>query len=149
MLFRSPKTVSLAATKVYDGNTSLSADQVTVTTGVGSETLNATGTANNANVAITDKYFTAATLANGTGSSAGLASNYQLPTLDNTTAAVTITPKTVSLAATKVYDGNTSLSADQVTVTTGVGSETLNATDRKSTRLNSCHSQQSRMPSSA
>ena len=40
-----------------------------------------------------------------------------------------VTPKTVTISATKTYDGTTALSGNQVTIATGVGSETLTYTD--------------------
>ena len=107
----SAKTVGVAASRVYDGTTAL-AGNVTLTTGVGSETLTYTGAAaNDAHVATAAKYISAITLANGTND--GVASNYQLPTLNNANAPVTITAKmlTPSLSnsgVTKTYDGATS-----------------------------------------
>ena len=115
-----PKTVTLSATKIYDGTTSL-AGAVTIVTGVGSETLTYSNAfASDTNAATANKSISTITLADGSG----LASNYQLPTLSSATAPVTIIPKTVTLSATKIYDGTTSL-AGAVTIVTGVGSETL------------------------
>ena len=115
-----PKTVTLSATKIYDGTTSL-AGAVTIVTGVGSETLTYSNAfASDTNAATANKSISTITLADGSG----LASNYQLPTLSSATAPVTIIPKTVTLSATKIYDGTTSL-AGAVTIMTGVGSETL------------------------
>jgi hypothetical protein len=105
-----PKTVELSATKTYDGTTALSAGQVTIQTGVANESLVAAGaSASDSHVATTGKYIQSITLANGTG---GVASNYQLPTLDSTNAAVTITPATLTptltnSGVTKAYDGTT------------------------------------------
>ena len=105
-----PKAVTLTATKVYDGTTDLSGD-VTITTGVGTQTLTYTGaTSNDAHVATAGKYISAITLADG--SNGGLASNYQLPTLNNANAGVTITTATLTPTVsntdiTKVYDGTT------------------------------------------
>ena len=60
-----------------------------VGTGVGAETLNYTGaTSNDAHVATAGKFINAITLTDGTGT----ASNYQLPTLNNANAPVTINP---------------------------------------------------------
>ena len=82
------KTVTLSASKTYDGTTSLTG-YVTVTTGVGSETLTYTGaTTNDSHVATASKYISAITLANATDGSGGLTSNYQLPTLNNSNAPV-------------------------------------------------------------
>ncbi|CAM8629973.1 Filamentous haemagglutinin, N-terminal [Burkholderiales bacterium] len=118
------KTVGLSAAKVYDGDTTLTGSEVTIATGVGSETLGFSGaTANDKNVATAGKFINAITLADGAND--GLATNYQLPTLNNTNAAVSITAKTVGLSAAKVYDGDTALTGSEVTITTGVGTETL------------------------
>ncbi|MBT8542229.1 filamentous hemagglutinin N-terminal domain-containing protein [Polynucleobacter paneuropaeus] len=124
-----PKVVGLSASKTYDATTTLTGTQVVITTGVGSQTLNYTGaTANDANVATANKYISAITLANATDSSGGLASNYALPTLNNANAALTITPKALSLSAVKVYDGTTTLSGSQITMTGLIGTQTLNYT---------------------
>ena len=107
-----PKTVGVSATKTYDASTDLTGF-VTLTTSVGSETLTYTGaTASDAHVATASKYINAITLANASDSSGGLASNYQLPTLDAAHAPVTINAKTLTetltnTGVTKVYDGNT------------------------------------------
>ncbi len=103
------KTVTLSATKIYDGTTDLT-DDVTITTGVGAETLNYTGaTASDAHVATANKYISAITLADN---GAFLASNYALPTLNVANAPVTITAATLTptisnTGVTKVYNGNT------------------------------------------
>jgi autotransporter-associated beta strand protein len=129
------KTVTLSAEKTYDSNTSLT-NYVTVTTGIGSQTLTYTGaTANNANVATANKYINAITLANATDGSGGVATNYQLPTLDRANAPVTINAKTVTLSAEKTYDSNTSLT-NYVTVTTGIGSQTLTYTGATANNAN-------------
>ena len=122
------KTVALSASKIYDGSTSLTGF-VSVDTGISGEALTyADATASDKNVAIADKFIDVITLADGVG---GLASNYQLPTLDKDTAAVTITAKVVALSASKVYDGTTDLTG-AVTIDTGVvvgvDSETLTYT---------------------
>ena len=120
------KTVGLAANRVYDGSLVLSGDDVTITTGVGSETLSHTATSSSSkDVAIAGKYIESITLLDALDGSGGLVTNYQLPNLDSTNAPVTIDAKTVGLAANRVYDGSLVLSGDDVTITTGVGSETL------------------------
>ena len=121
-----PKTVSLAvAPKVYDASTDMTG-YVSITTGVGGETLTYNGaTSNDAHVATAGKYLNAITLGNASDGSGGLASNYQLPTLNVANAPISITPKTVSLAvAPKVYDASTDMTG-YVSITTGVGGETL------------------------
>ncbi|MGB4558828.1 MAG: YDG domain-containing protein, partial [Burkholderiaceae bacterium] len=113
------KTVSLSAIKVYDGNTNLTGSQVTITTGVGRETLGfSNATANDKNVAAASKFIATITLEDG--ANGGLASNYRLPTLDHDNAPVTISAKTVTLSGAKVYDGTTGLTGSQVTIGTGV-----------------------------
>ena len=75
------------------------------------ETLTYNGaTSNDAHVATTGKYLNAITLGNASDGSGGLASNYQLPTLNVTNAPITINPKTLTLTLTnsgysQVYDG--------------------------------------------
>ncbi|HET8694825.1 MAG TPA: filamentous hemagglutinin N-terminal domain-containing protein, partial [Aquabacterium sp.] len=104
-----PATVTLSATKVYDGTTDLSG-AVTVATGIAGESLTYTSAyANDAHAATADKFIQSLILLDGPG---GLASNYQLPTLDVAHAPVTITPAPLSASvtnsgATKVYDGTT------------------------------------------
>ena len=105
------KTVTLSASKVYDGTTSLDS-YVSLGGFIGSETLIYTGaTVNDKHVATAGKYIDAITLADG--SNGGVASNYQLPALNNANAPVTITAKTLTptlsnAGVTKVYDGSTS-----------------------------------------
>ncbi|MCX7246442.1 MAG: YDG domain-containing protein [Burkholderiales bacterium] len=107
------KTVTLSASKTYDGSASLTGN-VTVGTGVGSETLTYTGAvANDAHVATGSKYISSITLADG--SNGGVASNYALPTLDVAHAPVTIgtrsiTPALTNAGTTKVYDGDVTTS---------------------------------------
>ena len=118
------KAVTLSATKTYDGSTTLGAGTVTLATGIGGEALTYSGaTANSKNVADNaTNYITAITLADGAG---GLASNYILPTLNQANATVTINTRTVTLSASKTYNGNSTLGAGTVTVGTGVDAETL------------------------
>ena len=102
------KVVGLSATRVYDGTVDLTGSDVTISTGVGSETLTYTGaTANSAHVA-SATHISAITLDDGSG----LASNYALPTLDASNAAATISAKTITAdltntGVTKVYDAST------------------------------------------
>ena len=103
------KTVTLSASKTYDGTTSLT-DAVMVGTGIDGEALTYTGaTASDAHVATAGKYIDAITL---TDNVAVLASNYALPTFDVANAPVTIsaatlTPTLTNDPVTKTYDGNT------------------------------------------
>ncbi|PUE10843.1 hypothetical protein B9Z51_00355 [Limnohabitans sp. T6-5] len=116
----SQKEVSLAAAKTYDGVKTLSGTQLSITTGVGSETLNYTSaTIASKNVADnSSNYVDAITLTDGTG----LASNYKAPSLSAAAATkntATLTAKSVTLdsisAASKTYDGTTA-----ATITAGV-----------------------------
>ena len=115
-----PKTVTLSASKTYDGSTSLTGSQVSIGGLINSETLSYTGaTASDAHVATQGKYISAITLANATDGSGGLAANYQLPTLDASDAAVTISARTLTptlsnTGVNKVYDGTTSAPAGLV-----------------------------------
>ena len=122
-----PKEVTLTgttATKVYDGTTALTGNQISLSGLVSGQTLTYTGaTASSANVG-SGNYITGLTLANGTG----LASNYVLPTLSTTTAPVIITPKAVSIAGVKTYDATTGLTGSQVTITGLISTETLSYT---------------------
>jgi hypothetical protein len=91
-----PKTVSLSANKIYDGTTNLSGF-VAINTGIANETLSYSGaTSNDPNVTTVNKFINAITLANGTG---GIASNYQLPTLDYLNAPVTIIKANLTVTA--------------------------------------------------
>ena len=123
------KTVSLSASKTYDASTDLTGSQITLTTGIAGQTLTYTGaSASNANVAIGNKYISAITLSDATDGSGGLASNYQLPTLNAANAPVTITAKQVTLSAEKTYDGTISLSGSQITINTGISGQSLTYT---------------------
>ena len=57
--------------------------------------------------------------------SGGLASNYQLPSLDSVNAPIVIDAKTVGLSASRIYDGSENLIDSDVTITTGVGVKPL------------------------
>jgi autotransporter-associated beta strand protein len=120
-----PLTVTLnstTATKVYDGNTSLTGSQITISGLIGGQTLTYTGaTANSANVG-SGNYITGMTLANG--SNGGVASNYALPTLNITNAPVQITKANLVLTGSKLYDGTVSFMASSMAVT-GVNGETF------------------------
>ena len=121
----SPKTVSLSASKIYDSGHDLTG-YVSIATGVGTESLSYSGaTVNSKDVAVAGKYIDAITLEDALDGSGGLASNYQLPTLDVSNAPVTISAKEVGLSASRIYDGSELLSGSDVTITTGVGAETL------------------------
>ena len=80
-LFIDQKEVSLAAAKTYDGSKTLTGTQLSISTGVGTETLGFTqASIHSKNVADNSVNFVdAVTLSNG--SNGGLASNYKLPAL--------------------------------------------------------------------
>ncbi|HQC94422.1 MAG TPA: YDG domain-containing protein, partial [Aquabacterium sp.] len=117
---------SSAAGKTYDGSTSAAITVGTLVGLVGSETLltTATGSLDSANAGsrtATAQY----TLADGSG----LAANY---TLADTTHAVTVVPKALSIsgssAANKTYDGSSAAAITLGTLAGLVGSETLGTT---------------------
>ena len=123
------KTVGLSASRIYDGSENLIGSDVTITTGVGGETLTHSGTTSSSkDVAVSNKYIDAITLMDAVDGSGGMVSNYQLPTLNALNAPVTINTKTVGLSAERIYDGSVDLLGSDVTITTGVGSETLTHT---------------------
>jgi len=108
------KLLGVAATKTYDGTSNL-VNSITLTGLVGSETLLVSAAqASDAHVVTPGKYVSTLTLADG--SHGGVLSNYQLPTLNASSAPVTITPAPLTLTATntgvtKVYDGGTTAPA--------------------------------------
>ncbi|MEI7792976.1 MAG: YDG domain-containing protein, partial [Candidatus Berkelbacteria bacterium] len=119
-------TATISATKTYDGTTSLTNGQVTitgVTVGGNTQVLGYTGTAttSDANVATLSKYVVDGAMvlvAGGSGATAGVASNYALPASNsNANNSATITAATATISATKTYDGTTSLTNGQVTIT--------------------------------
>jgi filamentous hemagglutinin family protein len=107
-----PAKVSIAASKVYDGNATFSASANLLVTGVAGQTLTVTGpslTANSARVAAVSSLsgLGGLTLADGTGR----ASNY---TLVGATSTVRITPRPIgvtltNVGVTKTYDGTADL----------------------------------------
>jgi filamentous hemagglutinin family protein len=121
------RTVSIGASKTYDGSSDMSS-VVALGNLVAGESLSISGVAaNSANVAGA-QYLSAATLADGAN---GLASNYRLPSLvaasSSNTAA--ITPKALGItgmgAADKVYDGTTAAVLSGGLLSGLVGSDTL------------------------
>ena len=109
------RVVTLSATKTYSGNVSLNGN-VTIGNLVGTQTLNyGAATANSSQVASNgSNYITAITLANG--ANGGLASNYQLPTLNVANAPVTINKAPLGFSASATYKGSTAFSG----LTTGI-----------------------------
>ena len=117
-----PRTVSLAATKVYDGTVAFTGVQVTVGGTVGGQTLTVTGNVNarSADVEAGNVFVnpTALTLVSGSG----LASNYKLA---GATSAVTITPRALVVSGTKVYDATTAVAAAQLSVSGALAGEVV------------------------
>ena len=104
-----PATLTLSAAKDYDGSQSFAANRITVTTGIGTQTvvLTGTATANSANVTGVSLLSTIG-LSLGDGANGGLAANYVLP---ESTSNVVIRPLTITASITgsptKVYDATT------------------------------------------
>ena len=117
-----PRTVSLAATKVYDGTVAFTGGQVTVGGTVAGQTLTVTGNVNarSADVEAGNVFVnpTALTLVSGSG----LASNYKLA---GATSAVTITPRALVVSGTKVYDATTAVAAAQLSVSGALAGEVV------------------------
>ncbi|PKO92016.1 MAG: hypothetical protein CVU16_07565 [Betaproteobacteria bacterium HGW-Betaproteobacteria-10] len=118
------KTVTLTASRVYDGTRNLDGSALSIATGVGTETLTFSGaTANSKNVGA-GNYVDAITLLDGTNG--GVVSNYQLPSLASTNAnnVVSFTPKVLSIsgitAADKTYDGNSTATVSTAGITATV-----------------------------
>lgn len=117
-----PKSVILSATKIYDALADLTG-KVTIDTGIVGESLTYTGaTASDVDVATSNKFINAITLADGTG----LASNYQLPDLSTSSVnnAVVINPYAVDFTGTRSYNGTTDVNAGDLVLTL-VGAEEL------------------------
>jgi filamentous hemagglutinin family protein len=119
------KEVSLSASKDYDGGATLSGNQLLITTGVGTEILTYSGaTILSKNVSDNaTNYVNAVTL--GNGANGGLSGNYTFTAARSATNTVSLSAKQVGLSAIKEYDGVTTLTGSQLTITTGVGAETL------------------------
>jgi hypothetical protein len=103
-----PVTLSISASKVYDGTVAFAGSSVLANTGVGSQTVVLTGSANanSANVlGVSSLNTTGLQITNGT--LGGLAVNYILPA---STGNVSITPAVIAVTIatqTKVYDATT------------------------------------------
>ncbi|MFY7865586.1 MAG: YDG domain-containing protein [Roseateles sp.] len=132
-LFVDPKLLTLRATKVYDGSTDMTG-YVDISGLVDGQTLNYSGaTANGKNVSagVKASFINAIRLADGAGANAGLASDYVLPDLTQASGnnQASVTARTVTLNASKTYDGKTSLSGTQLTLGNLVAGETLGYQD--------------------
>jgi filamentous hemagglutinin family protein len=117
-----PRTVTLAATKVYDGTVAFTGGQISVGGTVGGQTLTVSGNVNARSADVeTGNIFvnpTALTLVSGSGS----ASNYKLA---GATSTVTITPRALTVSGTKVYDASTAVAAAQLSVTGALPGEVV------------------------
>ncbi len=122
-LFIDQKEVSLSAAKIYDGSKTLTGTQLTITTGVGAETLGFTqASIYSKNVADNNvNYVDAVTLSNG--NNGGLASNYKLPALtagDSNSVVLTAKALTGSIAdVTTTYGSATATGAVSLSGTIG------------------------------
>ena len=129
-----PKTVSLSATKVYDGSEDMTG-KVVVETGIVGESLSySSATVNNKNVTGAS-YISAIGLTDGSG----LTSNYVAPTSAGTNNVATVTQATLSASlqgtVQKTYDGNTNatLSANNFNVQGWVQGEGATVTQANGT----------------
>jgi hypothetical protein len=120
-----PATLTLTGSKTYDSTTIFAASDVsggTIATGIDGQTLTLTGSGSvgsaNVNAGTQTLMLGSLTLANGTG----LASNYQIAATGNTG---TITPATLTVTGTKIYNATTGFTASQLAVTGGVSGETV------------------------
>jgi len=118
------RVLTVSASKVYDGTTSL-AGAVTLGNLVTGQTLNYTAVGFSPNVGTAGNYINSLTISDGSGG--GLASNYTTLPTSAVTAPLTITPKPISLVGYKVYDGTTSMNGS-ITISGLVSGEALNYT---------------------
>ncbi len=127
-----PTLSNTNVSKAYDGTTTAPADfNATYTfsglvAGDTSASLTPTSSTYNDAHVLTANTLTLSGLSIGSisGANGSLPSDYVLSGNTKTVAA-TITPKAISVLASKTYDGSTSLNGSQVTLSTGVGSEVL------------------------
>jgi len=133
-----PKTVSLTATKTYDGNTALTGSQLVLGDLLSGDSLSFTGATLNDKNVVGAAYVNAVTLVN---SGTTLASNYQAPVLTaastGNTASVTPAALAANLTGTvsKVYDAttNATLSGSNFNVTGWVSTEGASVTQTAGT----------------
>ena len=112
----------------YDGNTTISAGNITSVTGtVGSQTLvisGGSGTVSAANVATySSSAINEGTLTLGNGANGGLASNYTLT--GHASSSFQINQRVLNSSGSRIYDGSTTASSSDLTLSNLVGSETL------------------------
>ena len=115
-----PRPVTLAGGRAYDGSTTIAASALSVANLVGSDalTLSGAGSVASANASATPQALSFGSLA----LSGASASNY---TLTGGTGTATITPRAVTLAGSRVYDGSTDIAASALSVANLVGSDAL------------------------
>ena len=108
-----PRILNSSGTRVYDGSTTANASDLTLSNLVGSETLNLSGSGTILSAAVgNSKTVTKNTLSLSDNS--GLASNY---TLDGGTHLINVTPRPITLVASREYDGSNILNGSSVTTT--------------------------------
>jgi filamentous hemagglutinin family protein len=122
-----PRPLTVSGTKVYDAATSVAAAQLSVSGGLAGEVvLLSAGTAT-LGAADVGSYqggaFTGGAIS--VSGPTGRAANYALP---STFATIAVTPATVRLAASKVYDGTAVFTPSAHVVATGVAGQTLAVT---------------------
>ena len=123
-----PKVVSIQGNKTYDGNTTISSGDITsVTDTVGTQTLvisGGSGTVSSANAATYASVgINEGTLTLGNGTNGGLASNYTLT--GHAASSFQVTQRVLSSSGSRIYDGSTTASSSDLTLSNLVGSETL------------------------
>ena len=122
------RVVSVQGNKTYDGNTTISAGNITSVTGtVGSQTLvisGGSGTVSSANVAnYSSADINEGTLTLGNGANGGLASNYTLT--GHASSSFQINQRVLNSSGSRIYDGSTTASSSDLTLSNLVGTETL------------------------
>ena len=122
------RVVSVQGSKTYDGNTTISAGNITSVTGtVGSQTLvisGGSGTVSSANVATySSADINEGTLTLGNGTNGGLASNYTLT--GHASSSFQINQRALNSSGSRIYDGSTTASSSDLTLSNLVGTETL------------------------
>ena len=123
-----PKVVSIQGNKTYDGNATISAGNITSVVGtVGTQTLvisGGSGTVSSANAATySSSGINVGTLTLGNGSNGGLAANYTLT--GHAASSFQVAQRVLSSSGSRIYDGSTTASSSDLTLSNLVGSETL------------------------
>ena len=123
-----PKVVSIQGNKTYDGNATISSGNITfITDTVGAQTLvisGGSGTVSSANAATyASSGINEGTLTLGNGSNGGLAANYTLT--GHAASSFQVAQRVLSSSGSRIYDGSTTASSSDLTLSNLVGSETL------------------------